>query len=388
MGCQFDQFIDRRNTQSQKWDGVLEMFGEENLIPMWIADMDFRPPQEVVEAVTKRAAHGIYGYVCRPKDYVDVIRKWLRERHGWEIEPEWLTHSPGVVPGLALAIWSLTEPGDKIVIQPPVYPPFARVITINDREKVENPLIFKDGRFTMDFEDLEKHFQAGAKVLMLCSPHNPVGRVWDEGELKQLQDLVVKYDVTVLSDEIWADLVFPGFRHRPVASISEEMSQRTLTFMAPSKTFNIAGLYISNIIIPNAELREKFCGQLQRLNLTHINLFGMVASDAAYRCGADWLDQLLDYLKDNVEYVCQELPRITDKIKVVRSEGTYVLWLDCRGLGLPAEELNQFFIDEAGIVFNDGLAFGESGRGYQRMNIGCPRSIIKEALTRLAKALK
>lgn len=262
------------------------------------------------------------------------------------------------------------------------------MITINDREKVENPLIFKDGRFTMDFEDLEKHFQAGAKVLMLCSPHNPVGRVWDEGELKQLQDLVVKYDVTVLSDEIWADLVLPGFRHRPVASISEEMSQRTLTFMAPSKTFNIAGLYISNIIIPNAELREKFCGQLQRLNLTHINLFGMVASDAAYRCGADWLDQLLDYLKDNVEYVCQELPRITDKIKVVRSEGTYVLWLDCRGLDLPAEKLNQFFIDEAGIVFNDGLAFGESGRGYQRMNIGCPRSIIKEALTRLAKALK
>lgn len=387
MGCQFDQLIDRRNTQSRKWDGVLELFGEDNLIPMWIADMDFRPPPQVVQAVTERAAHGIYGYVNRPVDYVDVILKWLQDRHSWNIKAQWLTHSPGVVPGLALAVSALTEPGEQVVIQPPVYPPFYRVIKDNERQVVENPLKFADGKFTMDYEDLEKHFRSGAKLLILCSPHNPVGRVWTEAELLKLQELVVAYEVTVLSDEIWADLVFPDYCHRPLASISDEMAQRTLTFMAPSKTFNIAGLYLSNIIIPNEGLREKFCGQLQRISLTHVNLFGLVASDAAYRCGGEWLDELLVYLRDNVEYVSKELPKITDKIKVIKPEGTFVLWLDCCGLQIPAEELNHFFVQEAGIAFNDGMVFGPSGYGYQRMNVGCPRAVIEEAMGRLAKAL-
>lgn len=387
MGCQFDQFIDRRNTQSRKWDGVLELFGEDNLIPMWIADMDFRPPQEVVKAVTERAAHGIYGYENRPEDYVDVITGWLQERHRWEVSSEWITHSPGVVPGLALTILALTEPGEPLVIQPPVYPPFYNVIKNNDRIVVENPLKFEGGRFTMDFEDLEKHFRAGVKTLVLCSPHNPVGRVWTAAELSDLAELAVRYQITVLSDEIWSDLVFSKHRHRPLASVSEQMAQRTVTFMAPSKTFNIAGLYLSNVIIPNNELRERFCRQLQRLNLTHLNLFGLVASEAAYRHGGEWLDSLLTYLRENVEYVTEGLGNITDKITVIKPESTFVLWLDCRKLGIPHAELNRFFVREAGIAFNDGLVFGPAGQGFQRMNIGCPRTVIAEAMRRLEKAL-
>ncbi len=387
MGCQFDQLIDRRNTQSRKWDGVLELYGEDDLIPMWIADMDFQPPKQVVKAVTARAAHGIYGYVNQPEDYVDVILEWLKDRHQWAIKPEWLTHSPGVVPGLALAVRALTEPGDQIVIQPPVYPPFYRVIEDNERQVVENPLKFAGGKFTMDYEDLEECFRAGAKLMFLCSPHNPVGRVWTEAELLKLQELAIRYDVIVLSDEIWADLSFPGNRHRPLAGISPEMSQRTLVFMAPSKNFNIAGLYISNIIIPGDDLRERFCRQLQQISLTHLNLFGLVASDAAYRHGGQWLDELLVYLQDNADYVAAELGKITDKIKVVKPEGTFVLWLDCRDLGIPPEELNQFFVQNARIAFNDGGVFGPSGYGFQRMNIGCPRAVLKEAMSRLAKAL-
>ncbi len=387
MGCQFDQLIDRRNTQSRKWDGVLELFGEDDLLPMWIADMDFRPPPQVVQAVTERAAHGIYGYVNRPADYVDVILRWLKDRHQWDVKSEWLTHSPGVVPGLALAVAALTEPEDRIVIQPPVYPPFYRVIEDNKRRVVENPLKFEQGKFTMDYENLEQHFRSGAKLMILCSPHNPVGRVWTEAELFRLQELIVRYDAIVLSDEIWADLAFPGNRHRPLASISPEMSERTLTFMAPSKTFNIAGLYLSNIIIPNAGLREAFCRQLQQISLTHVNLFGLVASDAAYRCGGQWLDELLVYLRENAQFVAAELPRITNKIKVIKPEGTFVLWLDCRGLEIAPEELNHFFVQKARIAFNDGIVFGPSGYGFQRMNIGCPRAVLEEAMARLATAL-
>lgn len=387
MGCQFDELINRRNTQCLKWDGVLELFGEDNLIPMWVADMDFRPPEVVVRAVTDRAAHGIYGYENKPSNYVDAVIQWLKNRHAWEVDPQWISHSPGVVPGLALAILALTEPGDRIVIQPPVYPPFYRVVRENDRVVVENHLRCENGRFTMDFEDLEEHFRAGAKMMILCSPHNPVGRVWGLEELQQLEQLTARYEVTVLSDEIWSDLVFPDYKHRPLASLSPELASRTLTFMAPSKTFNLAGFYISNVIIPNPELQQKFCAQVQRIGLAHLNFFGLVASEAAYREGGAWLEQLLDYLQQNVDYAISELAKITPKIKVIRPEGTFVLWLDCRELGIAPEELNSFFVNKAGIAFSDGMVFGPSGYGFQRMNIGCPQAVIAKAMERLAKAL-
>lgn len=387
MGCQFDQRIDRRNTQCLKWDGVLEHFGSESLIPMWVADMDFRPPEAVVQAVTQRAAHGIYGYENRPSHYVNVVLDWLKNRHDWVVDPRWISHSPGVVPGLALAILAFTEPGERIVIQPPVYPPFYRVIQENNRAVVENPLVLIDGVFTMNFAELEEIFKSNVKMMILCSPHNPVGRVWSKAELQRLADLAIKYKVTILSDEIWSDLTFKGHKHTPLASISPAIAERTLTFMAPSKTFNLAGFYLSNVLIPNRTLQEKFCFQIQRLGLSHLNFFGLVASEAAYREGGEWLDSLLDYLEDNVLYVIDELGKITSKIKVIRPQGTFVLWLDCRELGIPPEKLNQFFVSEAGLAFNDGIIFGPAGYGFQRMNIGCPRAIISEAMERIAKSL-
>lgn len=388
MGCQFDQLIDRRNTQSQKWDGVLELFGEENLIPMWVADMDFRPPEAVVKAVTERASHGIYGYEKKPTTFLGVVVDWLKTRHGWTVDPSWISHSPGVVPGLALSILSLTEPGERVVIQPPVYPPFYAVIRQNDRVVVENPLVQENGEYHMNFVELEEIFKSGVKTMIFCSPHNPVGRVWSRSELEALQDLILKYEVTILSDEIWSDLIFHSHKHTPIASLSPEMANRSLTFMAPSKTFNLAGFYLSNVIIPNPELKEKFSGWTQKIALEHLNFFGLVACEAAYREGDEWLDLLLTYLEENAEYVTSELAKITPKIKVIKPQGTFVLWLDCRELGVAPDKLNQFFVSQAGLAFNDGLLFGPVGNGFQRMNIGCPRAMIDEALKRLAKALK
>lgn len=355
---------------------------------MWIADMDFRPPEEVVKAVSRRAAHGIYGYESRPPSYLEAVVTWLFHRHGWQVDPHWVVHSPGVVPGLAFAINALTEPRDRVVIQPPVYPPFYAVIRDNKRTVVENPLVLSENKFSMDFPALKEHFRSGVKMMILCSPHNPVGRVWSKSELEELAQLAVEYGVIVLSDEIWSDLVFPAHTHIPLASLSPEVAAQTVTFMAPSKTFNVAGLYLSNIVIPNPRLRECFCQQIQRLGLNHLNLFGLVAAEAAYRYGEPWLDQLLIYLQNNAAYVIGKMSALTSKIKIIEPEGTFVLWLDCRKLEIPPEDLNDFFVSEAGIAFNDGVIFGPAGAGFQRMNIGCPRTLIDEALKRLAAALK
>jgi cystathionine beta-lyase len=384
----FDQIIDRRNTNCVKWDGAPEVFGQEGLLPMWVADMDFNAPKAVQEAIRKRVSHGIYGYEQTPASLSEAVVAWLKERHGWEIDPAWLSHSPGVVAGLSTAVLALTEPGDRVAIQPPVYPPFRSVGENHRRIVVENPLLEANGRYTMDLTGLEEIFRSGVKVLILCSPHNPVGRVWSKAELLALGELAVKYDVTVLSDEIWADLVFHSHRHVPLASLSPEIGQRVITFMAPSKTFNLAGLYLSNVIIQNEELRNKFCSQVQALAQGHLNVFAPVAAEAAYREGEKWLDELITYLEGNLEHLKAELARITPKIKVVEPEGTFVVWLDCRELGIPPEELNRFFVEEAGIAFNDGIMFGSEGAGFQRMNIGCPRPLLQKALDRIDKALQ
>lgn len=389
MGCKsFDQIVDRRNTQCVKWDGATEVFGKEDLLPMWVADMDFCPPQAVVEAVKARAAHGIYGYEIKPASLHEAVLNWLKTRHNWVVDPSWLSYSPGVVSGLATAILALTEPGDRIVIQPPVYPPFFAVGDQNDRVIVENPLIEENGRYTMNLPELEEIFRSGVKFFVLCSPHNPVGRVWTRSELLALAELFVKYEVTVLSDEIWSDLVFPGHKHTPLASLSPEIADRVITFMAPSKTFNLAGLYLSDVIIPNQGLRDRFTNQMERTAQVHLNVFAPVAAEAAYREGQEWLGELLTYLTENVAFLKSELAKITPKIRVVQSEGTFVVWLDCRELDIPAEELNKFFVEKAGIALNDGAMFGSAGVGFQRMNIGCPRSVIKDAVERIAKALQ
>jgi len=387
MGCPFDQVVDRRNTDCIKWDGVLEVFGREDVLPMWVADMDFRPPETVIKAVMERAAHGVYGYEKKPCSFTDAVLNWYQTRQGWEIDPAWLIHTPGVVAGLTLSVLALTEPGEPVVIQPPVYPPFYGVLKSNGRTVVENPLVEVDGKYVMNVGELEDIFRSGVKTMLLCSPHNPVGRVWSRAELEKLGELVLRYGVTVINDEIWSDLVFPGAKHIPFATLSPEIARQTLTFNAPSKTFNIAGLHISNGIIPNQEYREKVCGLMERLHMCSVNFFGMVAAEAAYNTGSQWLDSLLDYLEENASCVRKELGRIAPQISIAQSEGTFVLWLDCRELGIPLEELNQFFVQEAGIAFNEGSSFGPVGLGFQRMNIGCPRSLIKEALSRLERAL-
>lgn len=387
MGCPFDQVVDRRNTDCIKWDGVLEVFGREDVLPMWVADMDFRPPETVIKAVMERAAHGVYGYEKKPCSFTDAVLNWYQTRQGWEIDPAWLIHTPGVVAGLTLSVLALTEPGDPVVIQPPVYPPFYGVLKSNGRTVVENPLVEVDGKYVMNVGELEDIFRSGVKTMLLCSPHNPVSRVWSRAELEKLGELVLRYGVTVINDEIWSDLVFPGAKHIPFATLSPEIARQTLTFNAPSKTFNIAGLHISNGIIPNQEYREKVCGLMERLHMCSVNFFGMVAAEAAYNTGSQWLDSLLDYLEENASCVRKELGRIAPQISIAQSEGTFVLWLDCRELGIPLEELNQFFVQEAGIAFNEGSSFGPVGLGFQRMNIGCPRSLIKEALSRLERAL-
>jgi len=258
----------------------------------------------------------------------------------------------------------------------------------NDRVIVENPLIEENGRYTMNLPELEEIFRSGVKFFVLCSPHNPVGRVWTRSELLALAELFVKYEVTVLSDEIWSDLVFPGHKHTPLASLSPEIADRVITFMAPSKTFNLAGLYLSDVIIPNQGLRDRFTNQMERTAQVHLNVFAPVAAEAAYREGQEWLGELLTYLTENVAFLKSELAKITSKIRVVQSEGTFVVWLDCRELDIPAEELNKFFVEKAGIALNDGAMFGSAGVGFQRMNIGCPRSVIKDAVERIAKALQ
>ena len=387
MGCPFDQVVDRRNTDCIKWDGVLEVFGREDVLPMWVADMDFRPPETVIKAVMERAAHGVYGYEKKPCSFTDAVLNWYQTRQGWEIDPAWLIHTPGVVVGLTLSVLALTEPGEPVVIQPPVYPPFYGVLKSNGRTVVENPLVEVDGKYVMNVGELEDIFRSGVKTMLLCSPHNPVSRVWSRAELEKLGELVLRYGVTVINDEIWSDLVFPGAKHIPFATQSPEISRQTLTYNTHRKTYNIAGLHISNGIIPNKEYREKICGFMERLHMCSVNFFGMVAAEAAYTTGSQWLDSLLDYLEENASCVRKELGRIAPQISIAQSEGTFVLWLDCRKLGIPLEELNQFFVQEAGIAFNEGSSFGPVGLGFQRMNIGCPRSLIKEALSRLERAL-
>jgi len=387
MECPFDQVVDRRNTGCIKWDGVLEAFGREDLLPMWVADMDFRTPPAVIQAVSERAAHGVYGYERRPASFAEAVLNWYKARQNWEIEPEWLLHTPGVVTGLTLAILALTEPGERVVIQPPVYPPFYRVLQANGRVVVENPLVEVDGRYVMNLGELEEIFRSGVKAMLLCSPHNPVGRVWSRKELEDLGELILRYGVTVIADEIWSDLVFPGVKHTPLATLSPEIAQKTVTFNAPTKTFNIAGLYVSNGIVPNPAYRQSIGALMERLSMGAISFFGLLAGETAYRTGAQWLDSLLVYLEENAHYVIRELSRSAPQIKVTKPEGTFVLWLDCRDLGIPHGELNQFFVREAGIALNEGSAFGPVGLGFQRMNIGCPRSLIQEALERIEQAL-
>jgi len=387
MRYDFDKILDRRNTGSLKWDFCERVLKEKDVIPMWVADMDFPAPQPVIEAVKKRAEHGAYGYPMIPRSYWTAIIDWLRTRHGWEVKREWLSKSPGVVPALSLCVHAFSCPGDKIIIQPPVYHPFYAAIENNGRRIVRNPLRFENGRFTMDLEDLEKKIDPRTRMVILCSPHNPVGRVWTRDELECFGKICIEKDLVILSDEIHAELVFPGYKHIPIASISGEIAGRTITCMAPSKAFNVAGLNTSVVVAPNPKILHQFKTQAQNAGLTEGNIFGIVALEAAYRDGAEWLDQLLDYLGGNMAFAEEFFKQRIPRIRFLRPEGTYLALLDCRDLGMTQKELNEFFLKKAKVHFDDGSIFGEELVGFERANFGCPREVLRQALENIERAV-
>ncbi len=382
----FDEPIDRSNTNSVKYDLRNLKFGKENIIPMWVADMDFKTPPFIVDAVKKRAEHEIYGYTFRGSGFYNAVMHWMNYKHGWKVRKNWITFSPGVVPALSTAVLAFTSPGDKIIVQPPVYFPFYSSIQNFGRQVINNQLIEKDGEYYIDFEDLEKQIDSRTKMLMFCSPHNPVGRVWTKDELQQLADICVKHDLLVISDDIHSDLVFEPNKHIPLATISDEIAKRTISTFAPSKTFNVAGLSTSAIIVSNEKLKKRFDSFMQDLHISGGNIFGAVALEAAYTQGAEWLTDLINYLSVNVKMVKEFTEKPNIKIKMKKPESTYLLWLDFRDYNLPEQEINKLIIEKAGLGFNPGSIFGPGGEGFQRMNIACPHCVVKEALSNLEKA--
>jgi cystathionine beta-lyase len=384
----FDQIIDRSQSHSVKYDFREAYFGNKDLIPLWVADMDFATPDFIRKAVNERAQHEIYGYSLKPDSYFLSIQKWLKNRHDWEIEKENISFSPGVVPGVVMSILALTNPGDKIIVQTPVYFPFFISIEGNQREMLINPLKENKGYYEMDFEDLKTKIDDRTKMILLSSPHNPVGRVWKKEELEELVSICVEKNIIIVSDEIHADLIFPPNKHIPIASISEAAKQHTLTFMAPSKTFNIAGLSSSFAVIENKNFLKKYNDLINSYHLFHGNVFGNVATEAAYENGVEWLEQMLTYTEKNIDYTTNFLAKNIPQIHFRKPEGTYLLWLDFSALKLDDQALKEFLTHQAGIGLNQGIIFGENGTGYMRMNVACPLSLLEKALTQLQKAVE
>lgn len=388
MKYDFDAFVSRENTCSVKWNYTKESVGVEDALPLWVADMDFETVPEVKEAILARAQHGIYGYTARSEGYYQALVDWIQKRHGWKIEKKWITHSAGVVNGLFNAIRALAQPGDGIVIQSPVYHPFYNAIRKCGCKVILNPLKYVDHHYTPDIEDLKKKLKENnVKLLILCNPHNPVGRVFTREELTAVGELCLRHNVVVISDEIHSDLVFKPYRHIPFASISRDFEQNTVICTAPSKTFNLAGLETSNIIIPNEELRRKYDTLCENMAVKGFNIFGAVACEAAYKYGAEWLDGLMEYLEGNKKFAIDFIKERIPKLKVNDPEGTYFLWLDCRELGFSKVELERFMLQKAKLWFNQGHIFGTEGEGFVRMNIACQRKTVEEAMRRLENAV-
>jgi len=387
MNYNFDKIISRENTHSVKYDLRKLKFQNEDVIPMWVADMDFETPEFVRNAIQKRAENPIYGYSIKPDSYFKSIVNWLEKRHQWLVKQEEIAFSPGVVPGFTLAILAYSKPGDQVVVQPPVYFPFFSAVEDTGRKLLHNQLLEEDNHYRIDFEDLEdKLSHEKTRLLLISSPHNPVGRVWSDEELNKMIELCIKHNVILLSDEIHADLVFKPNKHLPTAIVSSKAKDHCVTFMAPSKTFNIAGLSTSFLIIQNDKLKEKYDQVLNAYHLGMGNVFGNEGLEAAFTHGADWLDQLMKYLQTNVDLVADFLKNEFPKITMQKPEATYLLWLNCKSLNLTDEALNEFFIQDAGLGLNQGITFGLGGSGFMRMNIACPRSTLEKALLQLKKA--
>lgn len=384
----FDKVIDRRGTGALKLDVLAERYGRADLIPLWVADMDFETPDFITEALRKRLDHSLFGYTVEPADYWPAVMDWIHEHHGWETKREWLTFIPGIVKGIGMVINVFVKEDEKVIIQPPVYHPFRLTPEGNKREVVYNPLREnEDGSYSMDFENLEKVADDKCRLLILSNPHNPAGITWDRETLRRLAEFCHKRGIIVISDEIHSDMALWDNKHIPFASVSDEAAACSITFGAPSKTFNIAGIVSSYAIVPDEKLRDKFYGWLMANELNDPTIFAPIATIAAFRKGEEWRREMLDYVQTNIDFVIDYCREHIPAIKPLRPQASFLVWLDCRGLGLNHEELVELFVEKAGLALNDGEMFGKEGKGFMRLNVGSPRSVLKEALDRLRDAI-
>ena len=384
----FDKVIPRKGTNSLKYDFSVELGKGEDVLPLWVADMDFPTAPAILESLQKKVSHGIFGYSEGKEDYFQAVSGWYEKHFQWKVKKSWLVKTPGVVFAVAAAIRAFTEEGDAILIQQPVYYPFGQVIENNHRKLVSSPLKQNQGHYEMDFEDFEnKIIKEQVKLFILCSPHNPVGRVWEEWELRKVGDICKKHGVLVISDEIHNDFVWEDHRHTVFVSLSPEYEDMTITCTAPSKTFNLAGLQISNIFIPNPQLKRKFKKEIAATGYEEIGLMGLVACQAAYEGGEEWLRELKEYIWNNYLFLEKYLAEKIPQLQPVRPEGTYLAWIDCRGLGLTEAEREELIVKKAGLWLDSGAMFGKEGEGFERMNLACPRKTLEAALQRLENAI-
>ncbi|WP_287645280.1 PatB family C-S lyase [Bacteroides sp.] len=387
MNYNFDEIINRNGTDSVKWDAVESRWGRNDLIPMWVADMDFRTAPFVIEALRKRLEHEVLGYTFACKEWSESIVNWVKERHGWTIREEMLTFTPDIVRGLAFVIQCFTQKGDKVMVMPPVYHPFFLVTQKNEREVVYSPLVLKDGQYHIDFDCFRRDVQ-GCKLLILSNPHNPGGRVWTKEELSQIADICYESGTLVISDEIHADLTLPPYKHPTFALISEKARMNSLVFMSPSKAFNMPGLASSYAIIENDELRHRFQTYMEASEFSEGHLFAYLSVAAAYSHGTEWLEQVVAYIKRNVDFTETYLKEYIPAIKMIRPQASYLIFLDCRALGLNQDQLNRLFVEDAHLALNDGTTFGKEGEGFMRLNIACPRAVLEQALKQLEQAVR
>lgn len=385
----FDRIIDRKNTRCLKYDFAVKRGMPEDVLPLWVADMDFETSSYIEDALTERVKEGIFGYSDVQTPYFEIIRDWMIRHHDWEPQEKWLIKTPGVVFALAMAVKAYTDPGDKVLLQQPVYYPFSEVITDNGREVVSNDLVLtEDGTYKIDFADFEQKIIAnGIKLFLLCSPHNPVGRVWTKEELEKIGDICVKHGVTVVSDEIHNDFIWEG-THTVFAGIKKEFADISVTCTSPSKTFNLASMLISNIFIPNQILRRKFRKEMDRAGISQLSVLGLVATEAAYAHGDEWYAAMKNYVRDNIAFARAYVEENLPGVRMIDTQGTYLIWLDFRQTGLTVEELDHKIIYEAGLWLDSGKIFGKTGEGFERINVACPRAVLQEALDRIRSILE
>lgn len=385
----FDRIIDRKNTRCLKYDFAVKRGMPEDVLPLWVADMDFETSSYIEDALTERVKEGIFGYSDVQTPYFEIIRDWMVRHHDWEPQEKWLIKTPGVVFALAMAVKAYTDPGDKVLLQQPVYYPFSEVITDNGREVVSNDLVLtEDGTYKIDFADFEQKIIAnGIKLFLLCSPHNPVGRVWTKEELEKIGDICVKHGVTVVSDEIHNDFIWEG-THTVFAGIKKEFADISVTCTSPSKTFNLASMLISNIFIPNQILRRKFRKEMDRAGISQLSVLGLVATEAAYAYGDEWYAAMKNYVRDNIAFAKTYVEKNLPGVRMIDTQGTYLIWLDFRQTGLTVEELDHKIIYEAGLWLDSGKIFGKTGEGFERINVACPRAVLQEALDRIQGILQ